>query len=78
MVSSYPRHQFRFIVAPEDSADLGDLRGFTRDLMRQMEEDLEVGATHAIGLVAYGLARFLKLSPRRSCGLMAPRYSAFC
>lgn len=34
------RHQFRFIVAPEDSADLGDLRGFTRDLMRQMEEDL--------------------------------------
>jgi type IV secretory pathway VirD2 relaxase len=34
------RHQFRFIVAPEDSADLGDLRGFTRDLMRQMEQDL--------------------------------------
>ena len=34
------RHQFRFIVAPEDSADLGDLRGFTRDLMWQMEEDL--------------------------------------
>jgi type IV secretory pathway VirD2 relaxase len=35
------RHQFRFIVAPEDSADLGDLRSFTRDLMRQMEEDLD-------------------------------------
>jgi hypothetical protein len=28
------RHQFRFIVAPEDSAEMGDLRGFTRDLMR--------------------------------------------
>jgi type IV secretory pathway VirD2 relaxase len=35
------RHHFRFIVAPEDSADLGDLRGFTRDLMRQVEEDLD-------------------------------------
>jgi type IV secretory pathway VirD2 relaxase len=35
------RHQFRFIVAPEDGARMGDLRGFTRDLMRQMEQDLE-------------------------------------
>jgi type IV secretory pathway VirD2 relaxase len=34
------RHQFRFIVAPEDSAEMADLRGFTRDLMRQMELDL--------------------------------------
>jgi hypothetical protein len=34
------RHQFRFIVAPEDAAEMGDLRGFTRDLMRQMEFDL--------------------------------------
>jgi type IV secretory pathway VirD2 relaxase len=34
------RHQFRFIVAPEDAAEMGDLRGFTRDLMRQMELDL--------------------------------------
>lgn len=34
------RHQFRFIVAPEDSAEIGDLRGFTRDLMRKMEADL--------------------------------------
>ena len=31
---------FRFIVAPEDAAELDDLRGFTRDLMRQMEKDL--------------------------------------
>jgi type IV secretory pathway VirD2 relaxase len=34
------RHQFRLIVAPEDSVEMGDLRGFTRDLMRQMETDL--------------------------------------
>src|SRR5262249_60651534 len=37
------RHQFRFIVAPEDAADLGNLRGFTRDLMRQVEQDLDTG-----------------------------------
>jgi len=35
------RHQFRFIVAPEDSADMANLRGFTRDLMRHMEKDLD-------------------------------------
>jgi type IV secretory pathway VirD2 relaxase len=34
------RHQFRFIVAPEDGDRLSDLRTFTRDVMRQMEEDL--------------------------------------
>jgi type IV secretory pathway VirD2 relaxase len=34
------RHQFRFIVAPEDGEKLSDLRGFTRDVMRQMKEDL--------------------------------------
>ena len=34
------RHQFRFIVAPEDGAQLSDIRAFTRDVMRQMEEDL--------------------------------------
>jgi type IV secretory pathway VirD2 relaxase len=34
------RHQFRFIVAPEDSVEMGDLRGFARDLMRQLESDL--------------------------------------
>jgi type IV secretory pathway VirD2 relaxase len=34
------RHQFRFIVAPEDSDRLSDLRAFTRHVMRQMEEDL--------------------------------------
>ena len=34
------RHQFRFIVAPEDGDRLSDLRAFTRDVMSQMEEDL--------------------------------------
>jgi type IV secretory pathway VirD2 relaxase len=35
------RHQFRFIVAPEDAEEIGDLRHFTRDLMQQMESDLD-------------------------------------
>lgn len=34
------RHQFRFIVAPEDGAEYDDLRPFVRRLMAQMEEDL--------------------------------------
>jgi len=34
------RHQFRFIVAPEDGDRLSDLRTFTRDVMQQMEQDL--------------------------------------
>ncbi|RWG86623.1 MAG: DUF3363 domain-containing protein [Mesorhizobium sp.] len=34
------KHQFRFIVAPEDAAEMEDLRSFTRDLMRKMESDL--------------------------------------
>jgi type IV secretory pathway VirD2 relaxase len=34
------RHQFRFIVSAEDGAELKDLKGFTRDLMGQMERDL--------------------------------------
>jgi type IV secretory pathway VirD2 relaxase len=35
------RHQFRLIVSPEDAADMGDLRDFTRRLMAQMEQDLD-------------------------------------
>jgi type IV secretory pathway VirD2 relaxase len=38
--SAGDRHQFRFIVAPEDSAELSELKPFIRDLMRQMEQDL--------------------------------------
>ncbi|REF73569.1 DUF3363 domain-containing protein (plasmid) [Paracoccus versutus] len=34
------RHQFRFIVSPEDGADLMDMTGHTRDLMSQIEADL--------------------------------------
>lgn len=34
------RHQFRFIVSPEDANEMSDLKSFTRDLMRQMESDL--------------------------------------
>lgn len=34
------RHQFRFIVSPEDGAELADLKPFVRDLMAQMEDDL--------------------------------------
>lgn len=34
------RHQFRFIVAPEDGAEYEDLKSLTRRLMNQMEQDL--------------------------------------
>ncbi|MFM9850375.1 MAG: DUF3363 domain-containing protein [Hyphomicrobiaceae bacterium] len=34
-------HQFRFIVSAEDSPRLKDLKPFVRDLMRQMEQDLD-------------------------------------
>ena len=34
------RHQFRLIVAPEDGAELADLKPFIRDLMTKVEVDL--------------------------------------
>lgn len=34
------RHQFRFIVAPEDAIELEGLKGYTRRLMEQMSRDL--------------------------------------
>ena len=34
------RHQFRFIVSPEDGAQLGNQRPFIRDLVGRMEADL--------------------------------------
>ena len=34
------RHQFRFIVSPEDATELTDLKEYTRDLVTQMEHDL--------------------------------------
>ncbi|WP_290946940.1 DUF3363 domain-containing protein [Hyphomonas sp.] len=45
------RHHFRFIVSPEDGAEMTDLKPFVRDLVSQMESDLGtrlewVGAVH--------------------------------
>ncbi len=34
------RHHFRFIVSPEDAAQMVDLKAFTRDLMAQADRDL--------------------------------------
>ena len=34
------RHHFRFIISPEDAAELGDLKTFTRELMLDVEKDL--------------------------------------
>jgi type IV secretory pathway VirD2 relaxase len=34
------RHHFRFIVSPEDAAQLSDLKALTRDLINQAERDL--------------------------------------
>lgn len=37
------RHHFRFIVSPEDAAELADVRTFTRELLTDMEKDLGTG-----------------------------------
>ncbi len=37
------RHHFRFIVSPEDAAELESLRTFTRELMADAERDLGTG-----------------------------------
>jgi hypothetical protein len=34
------RHHFRFIISPEDAAEIGDLRTFTRELMIDVARDL--------------------------------------
>jgi type IV secretory pathway VirD2 relaxase len=34
------RHHFRFIISPEDAADMQDLKRFTREVMAHMEKDL--------------------------------------
>ncbi len=34
------RHHFRFIISPEDGAELGNLKTFTRELMLDVEKDL--------------------------------------
>jgi type IV secretory pathway VirD2 relaxase len=35
------RHQFRIIVSPDDGDRVADLKPFVRDLMQDMERDLE-------------------------------------
>jgi hypothetical protein len=45
------RHHFRFVVTPEDAAEMADIKAFTRDLVGQMESDLgtrldRVGIAH--------------------------------
>ena len=35
------RHHFRFIVSPDDAVEMSDLKSFTRDLVGQMEKDLD-------------------------------------
>jgi len=35
------RHHFRFIVSADDAAEMADLKSFTRDLVGQMEKDLD-------------------------------------
>ena len=35
------RHHFRFIVSPEDATEMADLNPFVRDLVSQMERDLD-------------------------------------
>ncbi|WP_285295604.1 relaxase/mobilization nuclease domain-containing protein [Aureimonas altamirensis] len=35
------RHHFRFIVSPDDAVEMSDLRSFTRDVVGQMEKDLD-------------------------------------
>jgi len=57
------RHQFRFIVAPEDSTEMVDLRGFTRALMRQVQIDL---ATRLVSVRT--LHDFLKVQRRSISG----------
>ena len=36
----HDRHQFRFIVSPEDAASFDTLKSFTRELVAKMEQDL--------------------------------------
>lgn len=43
------RHHFRLIIAPEDGAELGDLRAYGRELMTQVERDLGTGLDWVAG-----------------------------
>ncbi len=41
--SRLDERQFRFMISPEDGAEMADLRSFTRTLMKQVERDLGRG-----------------------------------
>ena len=45
------RHHFRFIVSPEDAAQLGDLKTFTRELMRDVERDSAPSSTGSRSII---------------------------
>lgn len=38
--SEHDPHQFRIILSPEDGEEIGDLKAYTRDVMREAEKDL--------------------------------------
>jgi type IV secretory pathway VirD2 relaxase len=44
------RHHFRFIVSPEDASEMSDLKGFARDLMSQVEKDLDTTKLDWVGV----------------------------
>jgi len=60
------RHQFRFIVSPEDASELPDLKPFIRDLMAKVEADLgtrlDSGARQTEGLRITLQAKALQFS----------------
>jgi hypothetical protein len=57
------RHHFRFIVAPEDGAEIQDLREFTRELMRRMSKSKQ-----------YRIAPPIEMSPRARCRALIERW----
>jgi len=58
MRSHDDRHHFRFIISPEDAAEMTDLKAFARDLAAQMERDL--------GTKLEGLRKHWRAEARRS------------
>lgn len=50
------RHQFRFIVAPEDVAEFDDLKPFVRSLMHTMEQDLGTGSPRSTAFMSKAMA----------------------
>ena len=53
------RHQFRFIVSPEDGADLSDLTAYTRDLMARSKP---ISAPGSIGSLSITTTQAIPMS----------------